>query len=404
MDAERARLERVRLERARRDRGYPRLRVEKRRRSGLGQRIAAAILIIGFLGAAGTAAAISRNAFGAGDLYERLVAKIERFLAGPPPDRPTVPTVTVTPKPSRPAPSVDPTASDDPAAPTPTPVPRVPVDVDVLANPKAVFAHEIDKDWCAPAGVTMVLAATGNGAPTDARQREIASRVREWESWADSHNGLWGPAAMSLALADYGVPGYEIRAYETRADALRDDWCAPAGVTIVLAILGHGDPTDAREREIAGRVREWESKADSINGEWGPAAMALALDAYGAKGYELRAYETRADALRDAAKAISTTHSPAILLAWRGAHTWVMSGYRADADPTVFDDAKVSGAYILDPWFPWISSIWGPSDPPGTFQNSAEMVRNFLQWKRPEGHYPDRDGKWIVVIPTIPVG
>ncbi|HET7702266.1 MAG TPA: hypothetical protein VFK35_02625 [Candidatus Limnocylindrales bacterium] len=327
MDAERARLERVRLERARRDRGYPRLRVEKRRRSGLGQRIAAAILIIGFLGAAGTAAAISRNAFGAGDLYERLVAKIERFLAGPPPDRPTVPTVTVTPKPSRPAPSVDPTASEDPAAPTPTPVPRVPVDVDILANPKAVFAHEIDKDWCAPAGVTMVLAATGNGAPTDARQREIASRVREWESWADSHNGLWGPAAMSLALAEYGAPGYEIHAYETRAEAL------------------HG-----------------------------------------------------------AAVAISTTKSPAVLLAWRGAHTWVMSGYRANADPLVFEDAKVSGAYILDPWYPWTSNIWGKSDPPGAFQDAAEMNRNFLPWKRPEGKYPDRDGKFIVLIPTVPIG
>jgi hypothetical protein len=32
------------------------------------------------------------------------------------------------------------------------------------------------------------------------------------------------------------------------------------------------------------------------------------------------------------------------------------------------------------------------------------MVRNYLPWKRPEGHYPDRDGKFIVVIPTIPVG
>lgn len=327
MDAERARLERARLERARHDRGYPRLRIEKRRGSGLGQTIAAAILIIGFLGAAGTAAAISTNTLGAGDLYERLVAKIERFIAGPPPDRPTVPTVTVTPKPSRPAPSVDPIASDGPATPTPSPIPRVPVDVDILPDPGSVFAHQLDKDWCAPAGVTMVLAATGNGAPTDARQREIASRVREWESRADSRNGLWGPAAMVLALADYGATGYEIRAYDTRAEAL------------------HG-----------------------------------------------------------AAVAISTTRSPAVLLAWRGAHTWVMSGYRANADPVVFDDAKVSGAYILDPWYPWTSNIWGKSDPPGAFQDAAEMNRNFLPWKRPEGKYPDRDGKFIVLIPTIPLG
>ena len=131
--------------------------------------------------------------------------------------------------------------------------------------------------------------------------------------------------------------------------------------------------------------------------------MALALEAYGAAGYEVRGYETRAGALRDAAVAIETTQSPVILLAWRGAHTWVMTGYRADADPTVFPDAIVEGAYVLDPWYPDVSSIWGPSDPPGTFQDAAEMERNYLRWKRPEGLYPERDGLFISVVPTIPV-
>jgi hypothetical protein len=254
------------------------------------------------------------------------------MLAGPPPDRATLPTVVVTPRPASPSAraSIAPTASLEPGAtavPTATPIPRVKVDVKILRDPDAVFAHELRDDWCAPAGVTMVLAATGHGKPSEARQREVASRVRDWESYSDSHNG-----------------------------------------------------------------------------EWGPAAMALALDAYGAKGYEIRAYETRQDALRGAAQAISSTHSPAILLAWRGAHTWIMSGYRANADPLVFDDAVITGAYILDPWYPWTSSIWGKSDGPGAFQNTAEMNRNFLPWKRPEGKYPDRDGRFIVVIPTVPLG
>jgi hypothetical protein len=306
------------------------VRRRRSRRSRALRLILAAVLIGGVAGLG----AIATNTFGAGRLYERLLVKIEKFIAGPPPDRPTLATVTVTPKPASPSPSPTPTlappASGQPAPtprPTPTPIPRVGVDVNIVKNPKAVFAHE-----------------------------------------------------------------------------LRDTWCAPAGVTITLAILGHGAPTEARQRELASRIREWDSYSDSHNGDWGPAAMALALKAYGAPGYQIRAYETRADALRDSARAIAETHSPVILLAWRGAHTWVMSGYRADADPTVFDDAKVSGAYILDPWYPWNSSIWGQSDPPGTFQNSSEMVRNFLPWKRPEGRYADRDGKFIVVIPTIPVG
>jgi hypothetical protein len=130
--------------------------------------------------------------------------------------------------------------------------------------------------------------------------------------------------------------------------------------------------------------------------------MALALEAYGLPGYEVRAFETRRGALRDAARAIEATDSPVILLTWKGAHTWVMTGFRADADPAVFDDAKITGTYILDPWFPRVSSIWGPSDEPGTFQDAAEMERNFRPWQRPEGHYPDRDGLFITVAPTRP--
>lgn len=287
------------------------------------------------LGTALAIGAVSVNAFGAGDRFEQVVDRLERFVAGPPPDRTTLPTVTVTPRPAAtPSASPSPTPRSSAATtaaptliPTPSPTPaRVAVDRQVLDDPASVFAHEIRVDWCAPAGVQMVLAAHGQGSTSDAFQKELASRVREWESYADSHNGEWGPAAMALALQAYDVPGYEIRAYEKREDALRD--------------------------------------------------AAVALDRTGA---------------------------PVILLAWRGAHTWVMSGYRADADPAIFPDAAISGAYILDPWYPDHSSIWGQSDPPGAFQDTAEMERNFLPWKRPEGLYKDRDGKFIAVVPTIPM-
>jgi len=277
--------------------------------------------------------AVWTNAFGAGDRFENLVARVEVFL-DPPPDRPTLPTVSVTPRPSATA-SPSPTApgSDGPdtsgppptpeATPAPTPA-RVPVDVDLLSAPEVFFATQADSEWCAPAGVQMTLATHG--------------------------------------LADTSA------AFQT---------------------------------ELAGRIREWEALDDSRNGGWGPAAMALALEAYGAPGYHIHAYETRDEALRGAAVAIQSTGAPVVLLTWRGAHTWVMTGFRADADPAVFPDAVISGTYILDPWYPRVSSIWGPSDPPGTFQDRAEMERNFLPWRRPEGRYPDRDGKFIIVVPTI---
>jgi hypothetical protein len=282
----------------------------------------AVLLVCGALGFG----AIATNAVGMGDRFEGLVAKVERFIAGPVPVRATRPTVEVTPQPTSP-PTPHPTPLPG-ATPTPTPTPpvRTAVDVSIVDDPEADFAHEARKDWCAPAGVQMTLAVLGLADTSEGFQRDLASRVREWESWDDSHNG-----------------------------------------------------------------------------EWGPAAMALALEAYGAPGYEIRAYKSRGDAVRDAAIALTKTNSPAILLAWKGAHTWVMTGYRADADPLLFPDAVMTGAYVLDPWYPWFSTIWGQSDPPGAFQDWPEMERNFLPWKRPEGHYPDRDGKYIIVVPTIPV-
>jgi hypothetical protein len=77
-----------------------------------------------------------------------------------------------------------------------------------------------------------------------------------------------------------------------------------------------------------------------------------------------------------------------------------MTGYRATANLATDPRASFIGAYIVDPWYPRVSSIWGHVNPPGHFYNMAGMRRNFIAWTRPEGRYPGRDGRWVVVIPT----
>lgn len=184
---------------------------------------------------------------------------------------------------------------------------------------------------------------------------------------------------------------------------ITDEWCAVAGTQVVLAADGLTDNSDATQRQIAGRIGEWESRQDSHNGGWGPAAIAAALDAYGAPGYQVRAYSSRPSAMRDAAKQLELTRAPVVMMAWHGAHTWVMTGFRADADPRIFPDANVTGAYIYDPWYPkWKSSIWPPSLGPGAFHDWDNLQTNYLPWVRPEGSYPGRDGKFILVVPTQP--
>ena len=295
------------------------------RRARLRRRWRIVVLVV-LVSAAMAAGAIYTNAFGAGDRFEHVLARIELAI-DPPPDRPTVPTVQVTTRPTRVPEPAGPSGSSAPGVtvtPAPTPVRRS-VDVRLAADPKTMFISQVTKDWC-----------------------------------------------------------------------------APAGTQITLAILGLAENSPDFQRRLERRTGEWESRRDSRNGGWGPGVIVQALAAYGAPGYQIRAHERRQDALRDAAIALTVTKKPVVLIAWRGAHTWVMTGYRADADQTVYPDATITGTYIFDPWYPRVSSIWGPSDPPGTFQDAAEMRRNYLPWQRPEGHYPDRDGLYLIIIPPMP--
>lgn len=178
-------------------------------------------------------------------------------------------------------------------------------------------------------------------------------------------------------------------------------WCAAAAVQMTLNVNGPKvDVTTAYQLRIHNLEIANTTRADSRDGGAGPLGMVATLNKLGHVRYTLRIYATRAQALRAAARAIGTTHHAAILMAWYGAHAWVMTGYRANADPRIFPDATVQGAYILDAWYPRVSSIWGRSDPPGTYQNTAEMKRNYLAWRRPEGHYPGRDGKFLVILPV----
>ena len=39
----------------------------------------------------------------------------------------------------------------------------------------------------------------------------------------------------------------------------------------------------------------------------------------------------------------------------------------------------------------------------GEPEDAAEVQRNYLRWDRPEGKYELRDGKFLAVVPTIPL-
>jgi hypothetical protein len=189
------------------------------------------------------------------------------------------------------------------------------------------------------------------------------------------------------------------------ASEATDKLCAAAAVQMAVELVsGRTDRSSRTQQRIHDLEVALTTRTDSHNGGAGPIGMAATITRLTGVRYELRIARTRWAALRDAARAIERTDRPVVLMAWRGAHAWVMTGFRAAADPILFADARIGGAYILDPWFPRVSSIWGPSDPPNTYQDRAEMIRNYLPWKRPDGHYPGRDGRFLYLAPAVASG
>jgi hypothetical protein len=304
------------------------------------------------------------NVGGVRTRLENLVHRVD-LAFNPPVDRESVPTIEVTPPPDEVGDddiiAVLPDPSDEVELIVPTEIPT-PTPIGATSRPTAVTTE-------GPAAT-----ADPTPSPTPRPQRK--------------------PVRFRLKAADPDA------AFISQSD---NTMCAAAGIQMVLGMHRQVAMTKGVQARIDSRLEEWETRQDAKAGGWGPSSMAEALAAYGVAGYEVRAYENRNQSLREAAAAMVRTGAPVILIAWRGAHTWVMTGFRADADPTVFRDARITGINVFDPWYPTVSTIWGPSDPAGTLQDLAEIKRNFLQWQRPEGAYPERDGKYIIVVPTIPL-
>ncbi len=177
--------------------------------------------------------------------------------------------------------------------------------------------------------------------------------------------------------------------------------CMAGAVQNMLNIMGPKvDTTAERQVEISKTIIANTTPQDSLNGGYGPEGWAITLTQLGGGNYKLLIDDSLDQAMHDAASALRKTRRPVGLLSWWGAHSWVMTGFRSDHDPRYYPtNYTLEGAFIVDPFYPRKSSIWGQTLGPDTFRDMAAMTHNYIGWKRPEGRYPGRDGKWLLVVP-----
>lgn len=178
----------------------------------------------------------------------------------------------------------------------------------------------------------------------------------------------------------------------------RPIWCAPAAMQTMINIMSPGADTSLATQKLLQRIARKLGPAPDRGSEPEGEARTLASLDYGA--YRVIAVDSRAAAFKAAARAIRRTGRPVALLVWRGAHNWVVSGFRSTADPALGDAFKVTHLWIEDVWYPRISSIWGASRPPDSLVAVRLMPQDYLPWKRPTGRYPAKDGRFVLIIPV----
>lgn len=127
---------------------------------------------------------------------------------------------------------------------------------------------------------------------------------------------------------------------------------------------------------------------------WG---WASGLTRLGGGSYRVVGAKSINGALLIAAQAMSITRRPVGLLMWRGRHAWVMSGFRATADP-LMPRAKVTSVMVEDPLYPRDSRTWGQSPAPGSQLTVAQLSRQFVP-RRQSNRSPQLSGKYVVLIP-----
>lgn len=172
-------------------------------------------------------------------------------------------------------------------------------------------------------------------------------------------------------------------------------WCVGASIQMMLnMILGRHDHSYASQLDYMAYARAH----DHDTGILGTNALGwrLALNHYaGTTGYDVHTYGSMRMAIRKAAKRLRITGHPVGLLVMHGHHAWVMSGFRATADPAVTNRYEVTSVYVEGPLYP-IGQRDGFDMPPDTLI-STTLLRSYMNPYQAPG--TSWDHKFLTVAP-----
>jgi hypothetical protein len=197
-----------------------------------------------------------------------------------------------------------------------------------------------------------------------------------------------GPFEMDLYHRSDHVPQYT------------GSWCVGASMQMMINMMEPGPPNRSvsfqrRLYKLARQVSPWvEERPGASTYGW-----AGGLERLGYGSFVEMASGSRQGALQIAARQMRLTRRPVGLLVWEGEHAWVMSGFKATADPAFTNKFRVTAVWIEDPWAGRHSSYWGRGLAPHSLVR-VDNLRGFVRWE--SFHRPEygRRGKFTIVTPV----
>jgi hypothetical protein len=215
------------------------------------------------------------------------------------------------------------------------------------------------------------------------------------------------PAGGAAAAGDFSINLYQDGDFASQRTAY---WCIGASMQMMLNIVGSSqdDSRTGQERYMRLARARGPSLNDVDHGQdvdaagglqgAGSSGWARGLVEMGLGGYREQPVAEYDAAVQQAALALRQTDRPVGLIVWRGAHSWVMSGFTATADPLADPSYRVTGVYIQDPWYPRVSAIWGPGQKPNTWISTKALKSDFLPRRGGRWH-AETAGKYVLVVP-----
>jgi hypothetical protein len=181
----------------------------------------------------------------------------------------------------------------------------------------------------------------------------------------------------------------------------KSSWCVAASIQMMKnVVLGQSDQSYANQETYMRSARSLDmyTAGDGAKGT-DPAGWAAALRVHGAgTNYRVLEKSTFNAAVRAAARALRRTGKPVGLLVGHGSHAWVMTGFKATADPGMTSDYRVTHVYIMGPLYP--RPKHDGFDPAPNKRIDVDTLRSRFLTRYHDRLGPSRwDGSYVVILP-----